>query len=76
VETLRRMFPNTELVKGEILTIEDSHFKALTKGNLLLITLARLVTPFYKFQNWKKIVADIPNLFKSYKVTCVFMRKS
>lgn len=75
-QELHRYFPGTRMVKGEVLTIDNSHFRTLMRNpKLLLMTLVRAFTPFYKFPTWKKIVSDFPNLFKNYQVTCVLLQK-
>lgn len=76
VEELINYFKKSSLVEGEILTIDDSHMRTLLRNKkLLVITIIRWFTPFYKFDTWKKIISDIPNTFKSYKMTCILMKK-
>jgi len=77
IKTLQSMFPETELVKGDILTIDNTHLRVLLKQKkLLLFAFVRVLMPFYKFGSWVKIIADIPNLNKKYKVTCVTLKKT
>jgi len=77
VNDLNNLFPNCEVVKGEILTIKGtSFFKMLIKNpKLLFVTTMRVFLPFYKFQSWKHIVSYIPNSFKPFQVTCVIYKK-
>jgi len=77
VEELVNYFKRSSLVEGEILTIDNNHMKALLHNKkLLVLTIIRWFTPFYKFGTWKKIISDIPNTFKAYKVTCILMKKN
>ena len=76
VDELTSFFENCVIVDGEVLVIDDSHFKMLLRSkNLAALTVMRWLTPFYKFDSWKKIVSDIPKTFKPFRVTCVVMRK-
>lgn len=77
IEELQSYFKNSSLVEGEIITMSDNHFKVLLHNKkLLILTLIRWLTPFYKFDAWKKIISDIPNTFKPFKVTCILMQKN
>ena len=75
VEEIVMNFSNAKLVKGEILTIDQTHFKyMLQHPRLFFILLIRVFTPFYRFQSWKKIMADFLNFFKKFMVTCVLVQ--
>ena len=77
VEELKTYFKKSILVEGEILIIDDSHIRTLLRNKkLLVINIIRWFTPFYKFDAWKKIISDISNTFKAYKMTCILMKKS
>lgn len=41
----------------------------------LFITLVRLLTPFYKFANWKKTAWYFPKFFSHFSVTCIVLVK-
>lgn len=74
VEEVVNSFSNARLVKGEILTINQTHLQFMLKHpKLIFIVLLRFLTPFYRFYAWKRIVGDIPNLFKKFLVTCVLV---
>lgn len=77
VEEVGAMFPNCTLVNGEILNMPNSsHFKTLIASpKSLFITVGRILLPFYKYESWKLMIGDIPNLFKNYQVTCVVLKK-
>ncbi len=76
VEELKSLFPNTEMVRGEILTIDFSLARLFWKRpKQIFFTLIRMALPFYKFNEWKHIASYIPNLFKNYKVTCIVLKK-
>jgi hypothetical protein len=74
-QELAALFPFNSMHSQEILSIEDSHFRLLMRNRVrLLLFVVRIFIPFYKPLNWLKIVSDIPNLFKLFKVTCLVMR--
>lgn len=76
VQELSAKFPDCELVDGEVVQMDDNHFKMLVRNpKLLLVTALRIVTPFYKFSNWKKITRGMPRLFQPFSVTCVLLRR-
>lgn len=77
VEEVCAMFSTCNLVTGKILNIPNtSHFKTLIASpKSLLITIGRILLPFYKHESWKLMIEDIPNLFKNYQVTCVVLQK-
>ncbi len=74
VEEILSEFPNGKLLKGEILSIDETYLTFLLKRpKLLLIVLIRIFTPFYKFKAWRRIIGDMPNLTKNFKVACVLI---
>ncbi|MBK9660517.1 MAG: hypothetical protein IPO68_11605 [Chitinophagaceae bacterium] len=77
VNDVVQSFSNARLVKGETITINETHFQFIKKHpSLFFIILFRVFTPFYRFKTWKKIISDIPNLFKKFRVTCVLVEIS
>jgi SAM-dependent methyltransferase len=42
---------------------------------LLILTVLRLLTPFYKYRNWKKTAFYLPYFFKHFSVTCLVLVK-
>lgn len=76
-EELHKMFPNCDLIKGEVLEINDTFFRGLMRDpRELMVILIRLLTPFYKFTIWKNLVfKSLPYLFTRFKVTCVILKR-
>lgn len=75
VEELHALFPNTEIVTSEMIeSISYAQFLVRNPG-VLAVTFFRLITPFYKFQHWKKLVGYAPNFFKNFKTTCLILKK-
>jgi hypothetical protein len=67
-------FSNAKLIKGETIVINQTHFQYICRHpKLFLIILFRVFTPFYHFRAWKKIISDIPNTFKKFRVTCALV---
>lgn len=74
VEDIVSSFSNAKLIEGEIITTGQNHFQfLLKKPRFFLVLLIRIFTPFYKFGAWRKIISDLPNLFKKFRVTCVLL---
>lgn len=76
-DEMKSFFPNCKMIKGEILTINDTFFKNILREKYgIILFIIRLLTPFYKFKRWKKFIfQSLPYLFKKYKVTCVVFKK-
>jgi len=45
----------------------------LSQPKQLLITIVRLLTPFYKYANWKKTACYLPKIFQKFSVTCIVL---
>lgn len=76
INELGECFKSSSLVEGEIIVGDHSHLKVLLQNRKLMArTVARWFTPFYQYDVWKKVVSDIPNTLKSYRETCVVVRK-
>lgn len=48
----------------------------LSQPKQLLITIVRLLTPFYKYANWKKTAFYFPKIFQKFSVTCIVLVKN
>ena len=76
VKEVVSLFPGCDLKTGIILESNESHFITLMKHPLiLLLTLKNWAIPRYGYEEWKKRLSDIPNLFNKYRITCVVLRK-
>ena len=76
VEELKELFKGFELVEGII--IDDFTYSYYLKSDikLLFLTILRVLTPFYKFSKWKKVVLPKFCWFnEKFKVTCVLLKK-
>lgn len=72
---LAGFFPTFDVVHSEVLTIDDTHQKLLSRNwKLLLIFSLRILSPFYKPANWLKIVSDVPILCEQFQVTCIVLK--
>lgn len=76
VDGLKALFADSDLVEGEIIQSDQNHLKHLLSNHTLLVrTVVRWFTPFYQFETWKKVVADIPHTLRPYSVACIVLRK-
>ncbi|RYY57146.1 MAG: methyltransferase domain-containing protein [Chitinophagaceae bacterium] len=76
VKELAAMFHHCELVEGSIISEQDSHFDKLKSSPVALLKFgARLLTPFYKFNSWKKLASGLPHFFRKFEVVAVLLRR-
>jgi len=76
INEIADLFKGFEVIEGRI--IEDFTYSYYLKNNLslLLVTVLRVLTPFYRFNKWKNIV--LPKFLwwnKNFEVTCVLLQK-
>ena len=76
VQELSALFPNTKLIKGEIVEGDSNFLKMITKNKkLFLITFLRLFLPFYKPQSWRFIWKDYFRMKQHFSATCIVLEK-
>jgi len=77
VSELSLCFENSSLEGGAILNDDNSYFTYLFRDKkVMILTAIRWLIPFYKFEEWKKMISYVPHIFTSCRVTCVVMRKN
>jgi hypothetical protein len=75
-QALAELFPNTEIVSGEIINAGSYRDKLAKKPWRLLGHLLRLFTPFYRYQRWQQSVGKLYWIVHPYQVTCLILKKS
>lgn len=75
LKELHALFPNTKIVKQELIESISYVDFLLKNKSVLLITLLRLCLPFYKFQHWRNLVQYLPNAFKPFRTSCLVLQK-
>lgn len=76
VEELHALFPDTDLLKSEVVVGEGSFFADLKRNRKYLVKLIfRLLLPFYKYWEWRIVVADFINGDRPHSATCVLLKK-
>jgi SAM-dependent methyltransferase len=70
-----QLFPLCALVKADIIIDKSFLFYLQRNKRRALKYILRLLTPFYKYSNWKTQVALIPYIFRSFQVTVVVLKK-
>jgi len=76
IKEVTELFKGFEAIESDI--IKDFTYSYYMKNNfrLLLLTVLRVLTPFYKFKKWKKVVLPMFLWWnKNFEVTCVHMQK-
>ena len=68
---LRALFPATEMISGEILDV-GSFIGEIRQQPLLL---PRLFLPFYRPRRWYGLLHRLPWLFRTYRASCLVLRK-
>ena len=69
---LIREFPMMTPLVAEMLEIEGSYYRLLRGDFKMFISLIlRVLLPFYRYENWKKICASIYSMHRQFGVTCV-----
>lgn len=71
INELSLLFPNTTLIRGEIITSND-HRKPIE----LIKNIARIFMPFYKPKEWLFFPRQFPWLFRNYKATCIVLQNN
>jgi SAM-dependent methyltransferase len=74
-DELIHLFPSCILVKSNIVVDKSYLFYLRRNKRVAVKFILRLLTPFYKFANWKTQVALLPYLFKKFQVTVVVLQK-
>lgn len=76
IEDLHTYFPGTKIIHAKIVTSQDSYANdLLANKKYLTIMLGRLLLPFYKAHQWKRILNDFINARKKYSATCILLEK-
>lgn len=64
------------LVKNNRIKYCSNYIQVLINDpRLLILTFLRLITPFYRYSNWKKTAGYLPYIFKPFSVTCMVLVK-
>ena len=74
-EEVLQLFPSCTLVKSDIIIDESFLFYMQRNIYTTVKFILRLLTPFYKFSNWKTQVALFPYFFKKFQVTVAVLKK-
>jgi len=75
VNEVHKLFPNFELIKGEIVTDYNLIFYMKRNLNYSISLILRTIAPFYKWGKWKKaVLPKFKYLRKKYKITCVILK--
>jgi SAM-dependent methyltransferase len=76
IAEVESLFTGFEKSKGDIITDYTYSFYLFRNFKTLVVTLLRILTPFYKFKKWRQVVLPKLNWWnKKFKVTCVLMQK-
>lgn len=88
VDELTRLFPNLDLVIGEViiaqrqvlkngqLIYQKNYFEQMKDDpKLLIFNIVRILIPFYKFKMWQILFNDLRAMFRPYSATCVLLKK-
>ena len=70
-----QLFPSCILVKSDIVIDKSFLFYIKRNSRLAIKFILRLLTPFYKYSNWKTQVALFPYFFKQFQVTVAVLKK-
>lgn len=76
VDELHAFFPNTGLVKAEIVVSNNCYKDSLVNNWRYLFTMiVRWMLPFYKYSEWRHMIKDLFQANKKYKATCFVLHK-
>lgn len=76
VEELAAMFPNTKLIKGEVVVSDNTFINMLKKNKrLFALTSLRLFLPFYKPSSYFQIWRDYIHCNEHFSTSCVLLQK-
>lgn len=70
------LFEGYQMVQADIVTDFNYSYYILGSFKQFVLMLLRVVTPFYKYKKWKRVI--LPKLLwwnKAFMVTCVLMKK-
>lgn len=74
---LLRYFNTLDIVDSAIMKDYTYSYYLFRNLRLFFMTLMRILTPFYKFNKWRTVIIPKLRYFnKTYKVTCVLLRKN
>jgi SAM-dependent methyltransferase len=76
VDEVVGLFAGYQKVKGDIITDFNYSYYMLSSCKQFSLMLLRVVTPFYKYKKWKRVV--LPKFLwwnRAFMVTCVLMKK-
>lgn len=76
IRELHSFFPGTEVLEAKIVE-EQMCFKRILFQNrkYLIVMSMRVLLPFYKFSEWKKIIYDVFHWNKNFTATCLLLKK-
>jgi len=77
IEQVLNLFKEFKLIKGDIITDHTYSFYVLSSFKVFALEFLRVLTPFYRFDKWKRVV--LPKLKwwnKNFKATCIIMQKN
>ena len=76
IDELHAIFPNTGLVKAEVVVSNNSYKDSLLNNWKYLFTMiVRWMLPFYKYSEWRHMIKDLFQANKKYKATCLVLNK-
>ena len=81
IDELCRLFSNSTLIRGEIVTSPGSQAKTLWSkfrhGDFLSVfnIVKRWILPLHGLSEWRKARVDMFSLLKPYQVTCVVLKR-
>jgi hypothetical protein len=76
IHELHAFFPNTSLVKAEVVVSNNCYKDSLVNNwKYLLTMIVRWLLPFYKFKEWRHMIKDLFQANKKYKATCLVLQK-
>ena len=76
IDEIKRLFPEFIVQKSDIVTDFNYSFYLLRNKKQLVITILRILMPFYRFYNWKRVVLPKFRWWnRPYQITCVLMKK-
>ena len=74
---LKQYFNSLDIVESTILKDYTYSYYLSRDWRLFIMTLMRILSPFYKFNKWRTVVIPkLRYLNKNYEVTCALLRKN
>lgn len=76
VNQVKELFSEFSVVSGEIVTDHSFSYYLLKSPQRIIIELLRVLTPFYRYTKWKKVVIPKYKYWnRIFEVTCVILKK-